>query len=103
MVGESAPSTALRAVRSRATCPLDPRFAGEDQPLPKRRRGAQPGNRLAFKHGARTRESIATFAAFGAMRARIRAEMRRTLATVAALRAAERNGAANASTTTNGE
>lgn len=53
----------------------------------RRKRGAQPGNRLALKTGRHTKEARAFVEPFLAQRRAIRAEMRRVLALVEALRA----------------
>jgi len=81
--GEAAPSAAFASLGG----PPPPlaSLAGEESPA-KRRRGAQPGNRLALKHGARARE-------INALKARVRAIVREANVALAAYRAWKKNGA----------
>ena len=80
--GDAAPSTAFASLGG----PPPPlaSLAGEESPA-KRRRGAQPGNRLAQTHGRRARE-------LKALKARVRAIIREANVALAAYRTWKKNG-----------
>jgi hypothetical protein len=76
--------TRLRPAGFGEASPTSPHRTGA--PPAKRQRGAQPGNRLALKHGARARE-------INALKARVRAIVREANVALAAYRTWKKNGA----------